>query len=39
MKRPSLTLQPSGAVVVQAAATLCAAYQTSGSVPHGSEQK
>lgn len=39
MERPSLTLQPSEAAVVQAAATLYAAYQNGGSVPHGSEKE
>ena len=39
IERPSLILQPSEAVVIQAAATLYAAYQTAGRLPAGSEQE
>jgi len=38
MERTSLALQPSEAVVAQAAATIYAAYQTAGRVPEGAEQ-
>lgn len=39
MARTTLTLHPSEAVVVQAAATIYAAYQTSARVPGGKEQE
>ncbi len=39
MARPSLTLHPSEAVVVQAAAVIYAAYITTGRVVEGREQE
>jgi hypothetical protein len=39
MARTTLTLHPSEAVVVQAAATIYAAYQASARVPGGEEQE
>ncbi len=39
MEKPTLSLQPSEAVVVQAAATIYAAYLTTGRVPAGHEKE
>jgi hypothetical protein len=39
MAKPKLSLQPSEAVVTQAAAHLYATYVTSGRVPDGREQE
>ncbi|HYH64735.1 MAG TPA: hypothetical protein VD866_08590 [Urbifossiella sp.] len=38
MERTTLALQPSEAVVVQAAATIYAGYQAGNRVPEGAEQ-
>ncbi|MEX2139141.1 MAG: hypothetical protein WD894_07770 [Pirellulales bacterium] len=39
MPKPSLSLQPSEAIVAQSAALIYAAYVTSGRVSEGSEQE
>jgi hypothetical protein len=39
MEKPTLSLQPSEAVVVRAAATIYAAYISTGRVPDGKEQE
>jgi hypothetical protein len=39
MNRPSLSLQPSEAIVAESASVIYAAYIASGRVPEGAEQK
>jgi len=39
MSKPYISLQPSEAVIVQAAATIYSAYLTSGRVPDGEDEK